>query len=184
MTMPNFIIIGSGKCGTTSLYHYLNQHPDIFMSPMKETNFFSFEEKQLDFRGIGDYELTSSSVTKLKDYEDLFKSVTNEHAIGEASPVYIYDENTPTRIKNYIPNAKIIAILRDPSDRAFSNYMSRFAKGFEPITDFSTALAMEDKRKKDNWSFMFHYRSQGFYYSMLKRYYDLFDADQIKILFL
>ena len=183
MTMPNFIIIGPGKCGTTSLFYYLSQCPDIYMPSGKETNFFLFENKKLDFKGPGDDELMRTSITSIDDYKNLFAEGSGKKAIGEASPLYIFGEDTPQSIKKHIQDVKIIAILRDPSDRAFSNYMSRKSKGFEPLDNFEDALKEEEQRRQNNWSQMFSYKAQGYYHKLLSRYYDVFDKQQIKVVF-
>ena len=89
MIMPNFLIIGAAKSGTTALYHYLKQHPQIYMSPVKEPRFFAYEGEQLAFCGPGDQRIKDSSITDIDTYQLLFRDVLNETAIGEASPVYL-----------------------------------------------------------------------------------------------
>ncbi|NEO03736.1 MAG: hypothetical protein F6K50_53185 [Moorea sp. SIO3I7] len=102
MTMPNFLIIGAAKAGTTSIYRYLKQHPQIYMSPAKEPRFFAFEGENLDFRGLGDEKEADSIVTNIDDYRALFKKVNNQVAIGEASTSYLYIAKSVERIKYYI----------------------------------------------------------------------------------
>lgn len=182
MTMPNFLIIGSAKSGTTSLYHYLSQHPQIYMSPVKEPRFFALEGNNMGFGGLGDQEVfCRSSVTNIEDYQALFQGVKNEKAIGEASNLYIYDPDAPKRIHDSLPRVKLIAVLRNPVDRAYSNYLYLRRKGEEPLRDFAEALAEEPKRISENWIHIWHYKQQGFYYQQLKRYFDLFDRSQIRI---
>lgn len=183
MTMPNFLIIGTQKAGTTSLYHYLNQHPEVYMSPVKEPNFFAIEGEKLNFRGsFGEDNLNSTPFANFKAYKSLFKGVENERAIGEASTLYLYSPKAPERIKYYIPDVKLIAILRNPVDRAFSNFLYNVRDGREPIQDFAQALQEEQKRILNNWGYIWHYRQRGFYCAQLKRYYDMFGRDQIKII--
>ena len=179
MKLPNFIIIGAAKSGTTALYHYIKQHPDIYMSPLKETEFFAFEGDLLDFKGPGD--LPRATITQIGDYLDLFRGQTYEPAIGEASPVYLYSIKAPPRIYHYIPKAKIICLLRDPIERAYSQYLMFIRDGREPLTDFSTALQEEENRINNKWAWGWHYTQTGLYYTQLKRYFDLFDRSQIKI---
>jgi len=81
MTLPNFLVIGAGKSGTTSLYQYLRQHPQIYMSPLKETRFFAVEGENLPFRGPADSRFTL--VTHIESYRALFQDVSTEVAIGE-----------------------------------------------------------------------------------------------------
>ena len=89
MTMPNFLIIGAAKSATTSLYVYLSQHPEIYMSPIKEPRFFAFEDEELNFCGPKDHWETNTTITRLEDYRALFDDVSHEKAIAEASPPYL-----------------------------------------------------------------------------------------------
>ncbi|GAB4528860.1 MAG: sulfotransferase [Pleurocapsa sp.] len=182
MTLPNFLIIGAAKAGTTSLYKYLEQHPDIYMSSFKEPGFFAFEGQQLNFIGPGtQHRINKWSVTDINAYQELFQEVKNQKAIGEATPLYLYYPQACDRIKYYIPHAKLIAMLRNPVERAFSNYVWAVQPGAEPITNFAAALAAEPDRINNNWGPRWHYKAQGFYYQQLKPYYDTFSPQQIKI---
>src|SRR5688572_28750810 len=98
MTMPNFLIIGPAKSATTSVYHYLDQHPQIYMSPVKEPRFFAYEGEKPAFVGPGDEAFANSSITEIDAYRALFRGVTGEVAIGEASPNYLYIPKAPERI--------------------------------------------------------------------------------------
>jgi hypothetical protein len=182
MTMPNFLIIGAGKSGTTSLYQYLKQHPEIYMSPVKEPKFFAVEGKKLDFRGPNDeMSMNRKSITDLDTYRTLFSGVTDEKAIGEASTLYLYSPEAPGRIKHYIPQARLIAILRNPVDRAYSSFIQRVQKGHEPLTDFAQALREEENRAHNNWAPRWQSKRIGFYHAHLRRYYDIFERNQIKV---
>src|SRR4029079_10146943 len=96
--LPNFLVIGAAKSGTTSLYHYLRQHPQIFMSRIKEPRFFALEEDPLDWRGPGDERSRGESITTLDAYLDLFEAVDGELAVGEASVLYLDHPKAPDRI--------------------------------------------------------------------------------------
>lgn len=183
MTMPNFLIIGAAKSGTTALYHYLKQHPQVYMSPMKEPHFFAFEGEKLDFQGPWDTQeqLNHVSITSLDTYRLQFQGVSNEVAIGEASALYLYIPRTPERIRYYIPDAKLIAILRNPVERAYSAYTFLTREGREPLTDFAQALREEKNRISHNWVPLYYYQQLGFYYAQLKRYFDAFEQDQIRV---
>lgn len=181
MTMPNFLILGAAKSGTTALYHYLINHPEIYMSPKKETNFFTFEGQKASFRGPGDNALNNASITELGLYKALFNKVKNEKAIGEASPLYLYDKDTPKKIKKHIPNAKLIIMLRNPADRAFSSYLHCLRDGREEYKSFEMALDQETFRIKNNWGLIWHYKNAGLYYEQLRRYYQEFDSSNIRI---
>ena len=181
MTLPNFIIIGAAKSGTTSLYQYLRQHPDIYMSPVKEPRFFAFELEDLDFRGPGDAELHRSSILNFEQYTALFRGAGGQKAVGEASPVYLCSPRTAGKIKAHVPNAKLIAILRHPVERAYSHYLHLIRDGVEPLADFGHALAVEPQRAQDNWEYRWRYRELGLYSGQLRRYFDAFPGEQIKI---
>jgi hypothetical protein len=171
MTLPNFIIIGVAKGGTTSLYHYLDQHPQVFMSPIKETNFFACEEGRTESQ-TGEMHPPHAPYYRaktLKEYEALFAGVTNEIAIGEASPRYFGCPTTPQRIRDCLPDVKLVASLRNPADRAFSGFLMRVRKGRAAL-DIPQRLTTES-----------HHVQEGFYYNQLKRYFDVFPKDQIKI---
>src|SRR5829696_5831594 len=95
-TMPNFLIIGAAKSGTTSIWHQLEQHPQIFMVPNKQLNFFALEDGVTDFRGPAPRDPTLHSITTIEAYRAQFTEVTNEIAVGEASNLYLY---SPTAAK-------------------------------------------------------------------------------------
>jgi hypothetical protein len=179
MTLPNFLIIGAAKSGTSSLYMYLKQHPEIFMSPVKEPHFFSFDAKSKMTQGPGDP--IRKAITDYKHYVHLFDNVSNEKAIGEASTSYLYRPEAPRRIHNLLPDIKLIAILRNPVERAFSAYMHVVRDGRETAPNFQEALSLEPQRITDNWDPIWHFTSVGFYYEQLSRYYAIFQQNQIKI---
>lgn len=182
MIMPNFLVIGAAKSGTTALYYALRQHPQIYMSRSKEPNFFALEGESPAFRGPGDQQtINSDSITSLADYQRLFHGVSLETAIGEASTAYLYHERTTERIRHYIPSAKLIVILRHPIERAYSSFLHMVRDGREPLADFSQALQAEQARIHDHWEHIWHYTHMGFYSVQLKRYFDTFDSGQIKI---
>lgn len=179
MTMPNFVVIGAQKSGTTSLYHYLKQHPEIYMSPVKEPHFFSYEGGKREQHGPG--RGATAPITDIGSYQALFRSVSNEIAVGEASPSYIYVPEAAERLKRYVPNARLIAMLRDPVDRAYSNFVHCVRQGREPLDDFSQAIREEEGRIRAGWGPTWHYRSKGFYYPQIKRYLDAFGAELVRV---
>jgi hypothetical protein len=174
--MPNFFIIGAQKAGTTSLYYYLKQHPQVYMSPRKEPHFF--EGMHSEFYRPG---RTIPPVTNLEDYQALFEGVSDEKAIGEASASYLYSPRAPALIRRSIPHAKLIAVLRNPADRAYSNFVHCVQVGREPLGSFVEALQAEKRRIRENWGPLWHYKQKGFYYAQVKRYFDTFGQDQVKI---
>lgn len=176
MALPNFLIVGAGKSGTTSLYHYLRQHPDICMASKKEPKFF------MDWRG---------SVKTLSDYEALFSGCARRKALGEATVNYLYDKEAPLRIRETLPDVKIIIILRNPSEMIFAmwRHMSRLGKRGEWLS-FRDAVEAEPKRMsdpnfrdrhKDCYHGNFYYFDHGLYYNQVKRYMDGFGRDNVRV---
>ncbi|MGI8539731.1 MAG: sulfotransferase family protein [Rubrobacteraceae bacterium] len=182
MTMPNLLVIGAAKSGTTALYKYLGQHPDIYMSPYKEPHFFAFEGESLDFRGPRDRAMMRYMTINAPDeYRALFDGATNESAIGEASPMYLYLPGTAERIKRHVPDAKLIVVLRNPADRAYSNFLHMVRDDREPCAEFSAALDDEERRIAENWYASWHYKRMGFYYEQLKHYFEVFGAERVSV---
>ncbi len=181
MTLPNFLIVGAAKAGTTALHTYLQQHPDIYLTPNKETNFFAFEGIDIDFQGTGDEALKEFSITDLETYLRQFVAVTQESAIGEACPLYLYDPEAPKKIHHYIPDCKLIIILRNPVDRAYANYLHLVRDDRELLKNFDQSLEAESYRIENNWEWFWHYIQVGYYSKQIQRYLNLFDRKQIRI---
>ncbi|MEM9155841.1 MAG: sulfotransferase [Cyanobacteria bacterium P01_F01_bin.33] len=177
--MPNFLIVGAAKSGTTSLHYYLNQHPQIFMSRKKEPRFFA-PEFYTEYHYDSNQRSLRSVPMSLDEYCALFDEVSDETVVGESSPEYLYFPSSPVLIKRHIPDVKLAVILRDPSERAFSAYCYHVREGRESKT-FEQALRDEENKisccMRPGW----FYIDCGFYYMQLKRYFDIFDADQIRI---
>ena len=149
MRLPNFLVVGAAKSGTTSLFHYLEQHPDVFASPVKEPNFLAFpDDGRLNLRGpldeAGMYRYIHRKTAKsFAAYRDLFADASRETAVGEASPRYFYIPHAAARIERYLGAPKIIVILRDPIARAYSHFLMNRRRGLEPLADFRDALDAE-----------------------------------------
>lgn len=185
MSLPTFLIIGAAKAGTNALYHDLRQHPQIYMSPWKEPKFFAFEsEADLGFRAANgkDAPVNASVILDQAEYEELFDDASPaEIARGEASTHYLYVEKSPGRIKALIPEAKLIAVLRNPVDRAFSSYQHLVRDDLEPL-DFGAALDAEPERIAEHYAYLYRYTDMGFYSEQLDRYEKTFPADQLCVL--
>jgi hypothetical protein len=177
--LPNFFIIGAAKSGTGSLYRYVGQHPHVFMSPVKEPRYWAFGDAPPTFVGPGDAGLIG--VTRLADYRRLFAGAGAAAAVGEASVVYLYSARAAERIRQELPRARLIAILRQPAERAFSHFLMNLRDGDEPLTDFAQALAAEAERMRRGWHPNWFYRERGYYHRQLVRYYALFPAGQIRV---
>ena len=167
------------KAATTSLYTYLKQHPDVFMTTIKEPMFFNNFQKKNDFKVLG---RKTKKITTFEEYYPLFDAVKNEKAIGEASPGYISNTDCPSLIQQHLPDTKIIAVLRQPVARAYSNFLHARRADREPIADFETAFNKETERKAQNWSPLYYYKGKGYYSEQLERYFTLFPKENIKVL--
>src|SRR5687768_16600815 len=170
MTMPNFLIIGAMKSGTTALYYYLEQHPEIYMSPVKEPNFFSAQEQ----------ENAADTVTDIGTYQQLFGGAAGKKAIGEASHSYLYDPGAAAEIRRYVPEARLIAIFRNPIDRAYSHFLHMVRSGAEPLDDFAQALQEEEVGIHKERTFQ-DYIGRGLYYNQLRRYFGTFPREQVRV---
>jgi len=176
--LPDFVVIGAGKSGTTSLNEYLKEHPQIFMSTRKEPNFFAYEQsKEEDFDLESSREFYRDSVLKLEDYLQLFAGAKESQLLGEVSNTYLNSEMACTRIKHYIPNTKLIAILRHPADRLFSRYSHYVREGLLPI-DGGLDRVFD---KSTSWWQRPDMITEGLYYGQLQRYYNSFPQENIRV---
>jgi len=172
MSLPNFLIIGAQRSGTTSLYEYLKQHPQIFMSPVKEPDFFvSTGQQRSD---------SPSMVLTMEAYEALFNGVTDEVAIGEASHRYLPSRDARERIAACLPNPKLIAVLRNPVERGYSHWLHNARNGREPL-DFRGALDAEQERLASDPLGRFGYVYTGRYHLHLTGYLQAFAPDQLRV---
>ncbi|WP_206915967.1 sulfotransferase family protein [Alicyclobacillus suci] len=180
--LPNFLVIGAAKAGTTALYRYLSQHPEVFMPSIKEPNYFALANQEVRFQGPGDDRTNRSSITRFADYQALFDEADGYKAVGEASPMYLYTADAARRIHDLIPNVKLIVILRDPVERAHSAYLHLRRDEREPLANFADAIAAEEERIAKHWAPMWHYTRRGFYFKQLQPYLDVFPREQMLFL--
>ena len=167
----DFFIVGVPKAGTTSLYHYLSEHPQVEMSSQKEPDYFS--DKAINEQGMY---YTKNRVNSLAKYESLF--VQKESVVyGEASVSYLFYENVAEDIKKYNPNAKIIIMLRNPIERAFSHYLMDYRLGL--ISDsFENIIAKKSKHKNAHLFYQ-QYIEVSKYATQIQRYLDFFEKENI-----
>ena len=161
----DFIIVGVARCGTTSLYHYLNQHPEIAFSRIKEPKYFSSINKKFPHKGPGDDTVDANVVKDFSEYLRLFKKTPQCKVIGEASSDYFYfhKKTIPEIKKTFGANVKIIISIRNPIDRSFSAYNNLVRDSRETST-FYDGLMKEQKRIKENFDWMWHYANGSLYY--------------------
>ncbi|MDQ3693514.1 MAG: sulfotransferase domain-containing protein [Chloroflexota bacterium] len=167
---PGFIIIGAQKGGTTSLHRYLTEHPDVGGSVRKEVHFFSwFYAKGMDW------------------YLAHFPQQGKHAVVGEASTSYVSDPEVPARVREAVPEVKLIVLLRNPIDRAYSQYQMNVRKEFEPLS-FEEAIAAElerlraaPDRSSEQWRHA-SYLTRGLYADQLTRWLAVFPREQLLVL--
>lgn len=179
---PNFFLVGAARAGTTSLWHYLRAHPDVYMPAAlqgKEPSFFC--------------DLTppwAREYRELDKYLSLFEGAGRRRAIGDASTNYLVAPESAGRIREQYPDAKILIVLRNPADRAYSLYRFLCFLGLEPVTTFERALKREEdraaderfKRDRELLYYAYLYYRSGLYSAQIQRYLDAFPREQIHIL--
>lgn len=179
MALPDFLVIGAPKAGTTALHAALARHPDLWLSTVKEPKFFLTDGPPPTGGGPGDAQTYREHVWRRSDYEALFSASPPGTLLGESTPFYLYDRNAQRRIRDLIPHARLIVTLRDPVERAHSNWTHLWSAGREPIGDFLRACAEEDRRVAAGWSPFWHYARLGRYGEQLKHLFTLFPREQI-----
>ncbi|GIH26553.1 deacetylase sulfotransferase [Acrocarpospora phusangensis] len=178
MPLPDFLVIGAPKAATTALHAALAGHPRLHLSPVKEPKFFLTDGPPPTTGGPGDAETYREHVWRRADYEALFRPGALN---GESTPFYLYDTAAQRRIHDLIPHCRLIVVLRDPVERAHSNWTHLWSAGLEPIGDFPAACAAEPERKEAGWAPFWHYVSLGRYGEQLAHLYTLFPREQVLV---
>ena len=170
--IPDFVVVGVAKAGTTSLFHYLNEFRNVYIPDRKECRFFSGMKG--DFVGPG-ASFQNDVITDYDEYTALFEDSKSE-ILGDISNDYFYyhEESIRNLKKHTTENIKIIIILRNPVDRAYSNYLHHLREGWETL-NFTDALDAEDSRMSSKWAWPFYYKNCGLYSNKLKNFKDNFD---------
>ncbi len=176
MPYPNFILFGASKSGTTSLYKYLEQHPQVFMSAVKEPGFFS-NLGRTPHIPPEQQNTTLSTYYSLDAYLKLFEGAEGRTAIGEASSFYYLYPQAAEAIKEHIPNVKLLAILREPIERAYSDFVHQRQLGKERQTEFAKVAGQEMNNEPIPRNYLVH----SLYHKCLQPYFELFPREQIRI---
>jgi Sulfotransferase family len=179
--LPDFLIAGVPKAGTTALYAALLRHPELFLPETKEPKFFLTDGPPPGRGGPGDVQTYQENVWRRADYEALFAPAPAGTLRGEATPFYLYSRPAQQRIHQLIPEAKLILVLRDPIDRAHSNWTHLWAAGLESEANFLRACELEPQRRAAGWAPFWHYIGLGQYGSQLQHLLGLFPREQILI---
>lgn len=166
---PNFFIVGTPKSGTTSLFHYLQEHPEVFLPELKEPHFFSCPEVKNTY-------YKTKIVDSKQEYLDLYQERESYKAVGDLSSSYLFNKETPKRIHQFNPYAKIIIVLRNPVERALSHYLMDVNLGYINVS-LSKVINNKDTFKQ-------HYQEYielGFYEQQIRAYTKQFPDSQIKV---
>ena len=181
--LPDFLLIGAPKAGTTALHAALALHPDLFLSRVKEPKYYMCGDSPPPaYKGPGDAHSNREWVWQRGRYRQLFAEAPDDVLCGESTPFYLYNRDARRRIATDLPQAKLIAVLRDPVDRAYSNWMHLWVDGLEPCSDVVEACAREQKRIDDGWAPFWHYQSLGMYGRQLADLYEQFPREQVLLL--
>jgi hypothetical protein len=182
MALPDFLVAGVPKAGTTALHAALSRHPGLFLSPVKEPKFFLTDGPPPTRGGPGDALTYREHVWQRDKYEALFDAAPPGALRGEATPFYLYDAGALGRIHALVPAVKLIVIIRDPVERAHSNWTHLWSAGLEPVGDFVRACAEEERRIAAGWAPFWHYAGLGRYGEQLDRAFSLFPREQVLVL--
>lgn len=179
---PDAVIIGAPKAGTTALHAALARHPGVWASPVKEPKFYLCGEAPPPaYRGPGDAHSQQEWVWRRDDYEALFRGAAPGQVRLESTPFYLYSADARRRIAEELPDARLIVVVRDPVDRAYSNWMHLWVDGLEPEADVVRACLAEESRIARGWAPFWHYRRMGRYGEQLADLFDRVDRERVLV---
>ena len=185
---PDFLVIGAPKAGTSALHEALRAHPQVYVPSgrhpyEKEPKYFMCEDAPPPaYCGPGDAHSQQEWVWRRADYASLFAPAPAGQLRGESTPFYLWSHGAKRRIAEQLPDAKLIVIVRDPVDRAYSNWMHLWVDGLEPEADFATAMAAEEERIAAGYAPFWRYRELGLYGQQLEDLYTLVPREQVHVL--
>jgi hypothetical protein len=180
--LPDFLIIGAPKAGSTALHVALARHPDLYLSPVKEPKFFMCDGPPTPQRGPGDAHSVREWIWERDRYERLFAGAPAGARRGESTPFYLWDRQAHRRMKALVPDVKLIAVLRNPVDRAYSNWTHMWCDGLEPEASFMQACLVEPERVAEGWAPFWRYLELGRYGEQLEDLYRWFPPEQVHVL--
>jgi len=181
VALPDFFVAGAPKSGTTALHAALAQHPALYLSGVKEPKFFLTDGPPPTQGGPGDAKTYREHVWRRSDYEALFDGAPRGALRGESTPFYLYSRDAQRRIKALIPAARLIIVVRDPIERAHSNWTHLWSAGLDPFGDFVQACAAEERRISAGWADFWHYKRLGLYGQQLQHLYSVFPPEQVLV---
>ncbi len=176
MAGPNFFVIGAPKAATTALYHALREHDGVFLPEVKEPHFYAYLADRSAARRVYPDEATAR-----RRYAELYAGVDGESAVGDSSTTNLVVAGAAEAIAADVPSARIVAVLRQPVDRAFSHWSHFRAAGGEPIADFAEAVRQEGPRQEAGFPFTYRYLGWGRYSEQLRPYLERFGRDRVLV---
>jgi hypothetical protein len=182
VALPDFFVAGAPKAGTTALHAALARHPGLYLSAVKEPKFFLTDGPPPAQGGPGDAKTYREHVWRRADYEALFDPAPPGALRGESTPFYLYSHAAQRRIRTLVPHARMIVVLRDPIERAHSNWAHMWSAGLDPIDDFVRACDVEDRRVAAGWADFWRYKGLGLYGEQVQHLYSMFPAEQVLLL--
>jgi hypothetical protein len=178
--LPDFLVVGAQKSGTTSLFHYIQQHPQVLENRSKEIHFFD----KYFYEGVAWY----------RSHFPIYAKIGTKSLVGEATPYYLCHPHSPRRIHELLPDVRMIAVLRNPAERAISHYFHEVKKGREKLSILE-ALHREEERCGSEWRKMledewyvsrihqsYSYKQRGVYIEQLQRFWEFFPRRQILVI--
>jgi Sulfotransferase family len=174
-------VAGAPQAGTTAVHAALARHPSLYMSAVKEPKFFLTDGPPPARGGPGDVQTYREHVWRRDDYEALFDPAPDGALRGESTPFYLYNRGAHRLIRELIPEARLIVILRDPVERAHSNWTHLWSAGLDPVGDVVAACAEEERRIAAGWADFWHYTALGRYGEQLEHLYEVFPAAQVLV---
>lgn len=179
---PDFLIIGAPKAGTTALHSALAQHPEVFTTTPKEPKYWLCgDAPPPHWTGPGDAHSQQEWIWRRRDYDALFRGAAESQVRGESTPFYLWSYPAHRRIAEHLPEAKLIAVVRDPIDRAYSNWMHLWSDGLESEPDFERAFARQAERIDAGWAPFWRYRDLGLYGRQLEHLYEYVDRARVLV---
>ena len=180
--LPDALLIGAPKAGTSALHAALALHPQVFSSRPKEPKYYLCADAPPPaYCGPGDAHSQQEWIWRFEDYQRLFEPAGADQLRIESTPFYLCQRNARRRIAEELPDAKLIVVLRDPVDRAYSNWMHLWSDGLEPEPDFQRAFDLEQERIAAGWAPFWHYRRLGLYGRQLDDLYRHVAAERIMV---
>lgn len=183
VSRPDALIIGAPKAGTSALHTALAQHPQVYASRIKEPKYYMCTDAPPPaYRGPGDAHSQREWVWRDRDYQELFAGAADDALRLESTPFYLYLPHARRRLADELPQARFIVVIRDPVDRAYSNWMHLWVDGLEPEADFVTAWHLEEERIRAGWAPFWHYRQLGRYGEQLADLFARVERERILVL--